>query len=205
MVFVRPAAPRQAYRGHPEFESGRNELKRLTFPRQVRDVEKIADLRDSIVGYSQRNKVARRQYDNTLATFQCRRDHPPALHVGVAGEVDSNFLASIAARGIRDFEPDVIYQHVAHCIPVAVIEELCVALNGGRDVNRTTVRRCRQRPDPGATPMQDGLDGRYAQIEAVGDSLQRIIQHVLQDDATALTGSELEESRHRQGDGLLAG
>jgi hypothetical protein len=59
-------------------------------------------------------------------------------------------------------------------------------------------------PKMRATPRQMGFHRVNREIEEGSDPYQRLVEHVLQDDDTALEGGELNKARHRGFDRVLA-
>ena len=103
-------------------------------------------------------------------------------------------------------EFDVVGQQRPQAIPVPLVKQRDVARH--RSGRRPRVRnRAGMRVDFSkmrATPRQMGFHRVDRKVEEGSDLNQQFVEHVLQDDDTALESGELDKARHRGFDRLLA-
>jgi hypothetical protein len=111
-------------------------------------------------------------------------------------EVLAHLDRAAATRATKKIGLHVISKYGAQRVPVARVEARYIRveprratallpwlrwefLGGGKLAQRR------------ATAVERGLDGRHAEVQQLGDLGERMIEHILQDDATALRRREL--------------
>ena len=179
----------------------------------VARIAEIADAQDLIGLAFQQDEVARRA--RAFSAFGVDQQRSPAFygsgrgaqpaHLGVVAEVARHGRPPVQAQPAHQFQPHFLGQHVAQAIEVPRIEAIRVDRQqrlvrrgqGGR--RNRVVGLLGQLAQPHPATVQRRLDGGQGGVQDFGRFVERIAQHVGQDDGAALRGGQAHEGaqRHR--------
>ena len=130
----------------------------------------------------------------------------PAAAALIVVEIVADVAPSGGLAPRDQVEAHVVGEERAHAVPVMGVEESGIAFQGRRRRRRARRRQGRGvgLVERGAAAMQRCLDRGNAQAQLGRDLVDRMLEHVLQDDAAALRRRQGEERRDRGAHRLLA-
>src|ERR1700722_15840576 len=170
----------------------------------IGDIAVVADETDPAVAPLEPHDVARLRISavfedrDHLPTLEPGRGERYAIDLGVQCKEQTDIRTADAKRMQRLMELDVVGQQRPQAVPVSLVEQ--------RDITRHRIgrrpgvrKRAAMRVDLSkmrATPRRMAFHRVNREVEEGSDLYQRLVEHVLQDDDTALEGGELDKARH---------
>ena len=133
------------------------------------------------------------------------RAHAVNLHPKVVRKaIQFAFLPPAVTKAILQGKQP---QHVTNCIEIASVEAVDVgieqrALGFRQDGERTTLGLLHQLAQARAPTIERGLHGGNATVRYIGDLLQRVAEHVHENNAAALRNRQPHEDVHTGGGDL---